>query len=218
MRKAGERFLFWLVIVIILVGSLYGIYRAINTPEEIPLPNELTDEDWIQGNPEASITIIEYSDFQCPACSYFYDLMEDVVAEFGNHIKFAYRHFPLKSIHDKAALAAQATEAAGLQNKFWEMYREVFDNQKIWSSMSPEDAENEFVKYAADLDLDQKQFINDLHSSKVENLVEVEYQSAVDGGLNSTPSFFFNGEKISNPRNLDEFRTLIRQALEEVNT
>lgn len=218
MRKAGERFLFWLVLVVILVGSLYGLYRAVSSPEDIPLPNELTAEDWIQGNPDAQITIIEYSDFQCPACVYFHALMEDVVAEFGNHIKFAYRHFPLKSIHDKAALAAQAAEAAGIQNKFWEMYKEVFDNQTIWSSMSPEDAENEFIKYAADLNLDQKQFIDDLHSSKVEALVEAEYKSAIEGGINSTPTFFMNGERISNPQNLEKFRTLIRQALEEVNT
>jgi len=217
MRKAGERFLFWFVIVVILVGSLYGLYRAISSPEEIPLPNELTEEDWLKGNPDAQITIIEYSDFQCPACAYFYELMEDVVDEFGNHIRFAFRHFPLKSIHDKAALAGQATEAAGLQGKFWEMYSEVFENQALWSSMSPEDAENEFIKYAADLDLDQKQFIDDLNSKKVENLVEAEYKSAVDGGLTSTPTFFFNGEKIKNPGSLEEFRTLIRETLEEIN-
>ncbi|MFH1534254.1 MAG: thioredoxin domain-containing protein [Nitrospirota bacterium] len=218
MKKAGERFLFWLVIMIILVGSLYGLYRAVSTPENIPLPNELTEEDWIKGNPDADVVLIEYSDFQCPACSHFYEMVEDILDEFGNHILFAYRHFPLKTIHDKAVLASRATEAAGLQGKFWEMYAEIFENQTTWSILTVNAAENHFIKYAANLDLDQKQFIEDLNSKKVENIVEAEFQSALDGGLNSTPTFFLNGERIKNPKTLDEFRTLIRNAIEQTNT
>lgn len=218
MRKAGERFLFWLVVIIILAGSFYGLYRAVSTPEEIPLPNELSEEDWIKGNPDSDIILIEYSDFQCPACAHFYQMVEDILDEFGNHIQFAYRHFPLKTIHDKSVLAAQATEAAGLQGKFWEMYSEIFENQATWSILSVNDAENQFIKYAAEIDLDQKQFMEDLNSSKVENLVEAEFQSALEGGLNSTPTFFLNGERIKNPSTLDEFRTLIRNAIEQTNT
>lgn len=202
----------------ILVGSLYGLYRTVSAPEEIPLPNELTEEDWIKGNPDAEVVLIEYSDFQCPACIYFYKMVEEILDEFGNHMQFAYRHFPLKTIHDKATLAAQATEAAGLQGKYWEMYSKIFEYQVTWSSLSVNDAENQFIKYAADFDLDQKQFIEDLNSSKVENLVEAEFKSAIDGGLNSTPTFFLNGERIKNPKTLDDFRTLIRNAIEQTNT
>lgn len=218
MRKAGERFLFWLVVTTILIGSIYGVYRAATTPEDIPLPTELTAEDQIKGNPEADVVLIEYSDFQCPACASYYYLVEEILNEFGNHMKFTYRHFPLKSIHDKATLAAQATEAAGMQGKYWEMYSEIFENQSRWSSLSVEDAENEFIKYAAGLDLDQKQFIEDINSNKAKSLVETEFQSAVEGGLNSTPTFFLNGERIKNPKDLDEFRTLIRDAIEKTNT
>lgn len=201
-----------------IFGALYGVYRAVSTPEEIPLPNELTEEDWIKGNPDAEVILIEYSDFQCPACAYFYEMVEDILDEFGNHMQFAYRHFPLKTIHNKAVLAAQATEAAGLQGKYWEMYSRIFEYQATWSSLSVNDAENEFIRYAAGLNLDQKQFIADLNSSKVENLVEAEFQSALEGGLNSTPTFFLNGERIKSPKNLDEFRTLIRNAIEQTNT
>ena len=204
--------------MIVLVGALYGVYRAVSTPEEIPLPNELTGEDWIKGNPDAEVVLIEYSDFQCPACASFYVIVEEILDEFGSHMQFAYRHFPLKSIHDKASLAGQAAEAAGLQGKFWEMYAEIFENQAMWKQLSVNDAENYFTKYAANLDLDQKQFIEDLNSSKVENLVEAEFKSAREGGLNSTPTFFLNGEKIENPKDLQEFRTLIRNAIEQTNT
>ncbi len=218
MRKAGERFLFWLVVTIVLIGAIYGVYRAATTPADIPLPTELTSADQIKGNPESDVILIEYSDFQCPACVSYYYLVEEILNEFGNHMQFTYRHFPLKSIHDKATLAAQATEAAGMQGKYWEMYSEIFENQAVWSSLPVAGAENEFIKYAADLDIDQKQFIEDINSSKAENLVEAEFQSAVEGGLNSTPTFFLNGERIKNPKDLDEFRTLIRDAIEKANT
>lgn len=218
MRRNGERFIFWLVVAILIAGAVYGIIRVVSSPENIPLPSELTENDWIQGNPDATITLIEYSDFQCPACARSYKLTEEIMDEFGGHIKFAYRHFPLKTIHDKAQLAAQAAEAAGLQGKFWEMYEMLFDYQTTWDRLSVNDAENQFIGYASDIGLDQKQFIEDLHSKEVEEAVDIDFQSAIDGGLNATPTFFLNGEKITTPRDLEEFRTLIRTAIEQNNT
>jgi len=217
MRRNGERFIFWLVVVILIAGSVYGIIRVVNPGEDIPLPHELTKDDWIRGNSDAEIVLIEYSDFQCPACVHYYRFMEEILDEFGGHIKFTFRHFPLTTIHDKAQLAAQAAEAAGLQGKFWEMYEMLFDDQTTWSTLSANDAENQFIGYAGDIGLDQKQFIEDLHSKKVKKIVDTEFQSARDGGLNATPTFFLNGEKIT-PRNLEEFRTLIRTAIEQNNT
>jgi protein-disulfide isomerase len=218
MTKAGERFLFWLVVVVILVGAVYGVYRAATTPADIPLPTELTAEDQIKGNPESDVILIEYSDFQCPACASYYYLVEEILDEFGAHMQFTYRHFPLKSIHNKAVLAAVATEAAGMQDEYWGMYSMIFENQLVWSPMSVQDAENEFIKYAAELDLDTKKFMDDIKSSAAEDLVEAEFQSAVEGGLNSTPTFFLNGERVKNPKDLEEFRTLIRDAIEKSNT
>jgi protein-disulfide isomerase len=217
MRKNGERFIFWLVVAILIAGSVYGIIRAVNPGENIPLPSELTENDWIQGNPDAKVVLIEYSDFQCPACVHAYKLTEEIMDEFGGHIKFAFRHFPLTTIHDKAQLAAQAAEAAGLQGKFWEMYEMLFDYQTTWDRLSVNDAENQFIGYASDIGLDQKQFIEDLHSKEVKEAVDIDFQSAIDGGLNATPTFFLNGEKIT-PRNIEEFRTLIRTAIEQNNT
>jgi protein-disulfide isomerase len=218
MRKSKERILFWLVVFILIGGSVFAIIHAMSSSQKAPLPSEFSDKDWIKGNPEAETTLIEYSDFQCPACVYYYELMEDVMAEFGSHMKFAYRHFPLKSIHPNATLAAQASEAAGIQGKFWEMYELLFKYQSDWSDLKTEKAEEEFIKYATGLDLNVKQFIDDLNSKKVKDEVEGEYQSATEAGLSGTPSFFLNGEKIRNPRGLEEFRTLIRQAIEQNNS
>ena len=143
--------------------------------------------------------------------------MNDIMDEFGEHIKFAFRHFPLTTIHDKAQLAAQVAEAAGLQGKFWEMYEMLFDYQATWRMLTANDAENQFIGYASDIGLDQKQFIEDLHSKEVEEMVDMDFKSAIDGGLNATPTFFLNGEKIT-LHNFEEFRTLIRTAVEQSNT
>ena len=214
MKSSGERLVFWLIAFLLIAGSVFAIIYSIIGSNNIPLPNELTENDWIKGNPDSEIVLIEYSDFQCPACVAYYKIMKDIMGEFGEYIQFAYRHYPLKPIHPNATLAAQAAEAAGLQGKFWEMHDILFTYQSSWSSLSIDQAESEFAKYATDIGLDSKQFLQDLNSKKVEKLVDYEYKSAVEGGLTGTPTFFLNAEKIQNPQNIQEFRTIIREAIE----
>jgi protein-disulfide isomerase len=215
MKSSGERFVFWLVVFLLIFGSVLLIIRSIINSNNIPLPNELTENDWIKGNPDAEIILIEYSDFQCPFCALEAEYISEIIAEFGNYIQFTYRHYPLKSIHPNATLAAQAAEAAGLQGKFWEMHDILFTYQSSWSSLSIDQAESEFIKYATDIDIDPKQFLQDLNSKKVEKLVDYEYESAIKGDLTGTPTIFLNAEKIQNPQNVEDFRTIIRQAIEQ---
>ena len=145
MEKPGSRLIFWGIVVVIIFGSIFLIIKAAAPKSDgTILTDKITAEDWIKGEANAKITIVEYSDFQCPACSYFAAIMDSITAEFGSHIQFSYRHFPLTSIHQNSMLAAQATEAAGLQGKFWEMHDILFINQKDWSNLAPYDAENQF--------------------------------------------------------------------------
>lgn len=217
MKSSLNRIIFWLIIIFIIAGSIFGLIKLIGSDGDIPLPNEVSADDWIKGNKDATITLIEYSDFQCPVCITYNFLVEDIMAEFGNHIKFVYRHFPLKAIHDNAEFAARAAEAAGLQEKFWEMHDMLFANQSSWSDLNQTDAENAFIGYANTLGLNQKQFMEDMNSKKVKNKVNAQYKSAMKAGLTGTPTFFLNGVKISNPRGLEAFRTLIRQTIEQNN-
>jgi len=217
MKSSGERTIFWLIVILLIAGAIYGVIRLVTPPVDVPLPNEISEDDWIKGNSDSSVILIEYSDFQCPACVYYNTLVQEVMDEFGNHIQFAYRHYPLKSLHPNATLAAQAAEAAGIQGKFWEMHDILFEKQSEWDSLKGDELENAFIGYAHELNLDQKQFIKNLNSKTVKNLVEAEYQSARQGGLTGTPSFFLNGEQVR-PGELENFRTLIRQAIEENNS
>jgi len=174
---------------------------------------EITDADWSKGNLESTIILVEYSDLQCPACKSREPLVEKLIQEFGNHIRFVYRHMPLSSMHKNAQKAAEATEAAGMQDKFWEMHDLLFEKQKDWSDLSNTDFIETLATYAEEIGLDLEQFNSDLESSEVEDAVDEDKEGAIDAGVNSTPTFFLNGSKI-NPKTYEEYRELIRQAIE----
>lgn len=158
-----------------------------------------------------SVIIVEYSDFQCPACRNYYPIMRELFAEFKDKAIFVYRHFPLSSIHPNADIAARASEAAGKQGKFWEMHDLLFEKQAEWSKLSdPSDA---FESYAKLLGISVEQFKVDINSDEVKKFVKAQKAHAIRSGLSATPTFFVNGEKVENPRSVDEFRAVINEAL-----
>ena len=91
-------------------------------------------EPRIKGNADAEVVLVEYSDLQCPACRAVFPIIQELDQEFGDELRIEYRHFPLTQIHQHAELAARATEAAGVQGKFWEMHDLLFEKQPIWSA------------------------------------------------------------------------------------
>lgn len=148
----------------------------------------------VKGNPESEITLIEYSDFQCPACKSAAPQIEALVEEFGDIFQLEYRHFPLRSIHPNAQISAQAAEAAGIQGKFWEMHDKLFENQDAWAeSFNPKKF---FKQYAEEIGINGDRLIFDLESDKVKEIVNAQFDEASELGLPGTPSFVFNGEKI----------------------
>jgi len=165
----------------------------------------------IKGNKESNILLVEYSDFQCPACGTYYPLVEQIVEEFGDDIKFEYRHFPLRQIHRNAEPAALAAEAAGLQGKFWEMYSILFERQSEWSNKT---GDSIFTGYAEEIGIDSLKFENDMSLNKdIKNKVEGDYKSGLKLRVNGTPTFFLNGEKMKSPKSYEEFRDMIQQII-----
>jgi protein-disulfide isomerase len=148
----------------------------------------------VKGNAESGITLVEYSDFQCPACAAAEPQIEALVSEFGDYFQLEYRHFPLRSIHPNAQIAAQAAEAAGMQGKFWEMHDELFTNQSIWSkSYNPK---RYFNEYAEKIGINVDRFEFDLESDTVKTVVNAQFDEAMSLELPGTPSFVFNGEQV----------------------
>ena len=119
------------VVVIVLVG--FGIWKLASAPEvsnEKASLLEITEKDWVKGSADAPVTLVEYTDFQCPACGAYYPLIKQLTEEFGDKVRVVIRHYPLIEIHKNALSGARAAEAAGRQGKFWEMYDILFSNQK----------------------------------------------------------------------------------------
>lgn len=151
-------------------------------------------EAHVKGNAESDIRLIEYSDFQCPACKAAAPAVDELVQQYGNQFALEYRHFPLRSIHPNAQIAAQAAEAAGIQGKFWEMHDALFENQDQWAqSFNPE---KYFRAYAKDLGLNIDRFRFDLESDEVKDLVNSQFDEAGELRIPGTPGFIFNGEVV----------------------
>ena len=167
-------------------------------------------EDRVKGNENAVVKLVEYSDFQCPACGAYYPIVKQLMEEYGDRIKFTYKHFPLRRIHANADLAARAAEAAGVQGKFWEMHDIIFENQEKWSKARTQSI---FVEYAKDLGLDVGQFKKDLGSKEIRAKVQDDFEEGVALGVNSTPSFFLNGEKLNGIRSYEDFKNIIENAI-----
>ena len=192
--------LIWVGVVILAIVGLVFLSKggaSIEPPFEVGVLHPL---DHVKGLPAASSTVVvmEYSDFQCPACKSYYPVVRQIVTEFEDQITFVYRHFPLTTIHPNAEFAARAAEAASKQGKFWEMHDLLFEKQNEWSSAS--DIASIFDSYATLLGLDVEQFDKDFRSGEVKDLVKAERAHAIKSGLQGTPTFFVNGEQIRRRR------------------
>lgn len=210
----------WSIIALVIIGSVFGIIKLASKPQVSDTGSgalaltisTINDNENIKGNKNATTTLIEYSDFQCPACGSYYPIVKKVTEDLGSQVRFAYRNFPLPQ-HKNAKLAATVAEAAGKQGKFWEMHDLIFQNQSDWSE--EKNAAAIFAKYAQELNLDLARFQTDIASEEIKTKIENDYKSGVKAGVNSTPSFFLNGKKMDNPRNYDEFKNAIGQALRQ---
>jgi len=176
----------------------------------------VSDGDWVRGGREAKVVVIEYADFQCPACANYSELVHRLSDEYGDRVAFVFRHFPLKKIHSNAEIMAYATEAAGRQDKFWEMHDLVFARQQEWSD--ERDVQNMIEGYARELELDVDRLQADLETDEIKQAVDSQYNSAIRLGLNSTPTFFLNEDKLESVRSYDQFKQALEDALEKAGT
>jgi protein-disulfide isomerase len=148
----------------------------------------VSSQDHVQGPAQASIEIVEYGDYQCPHCAAAYPVIKKIQEKFGDQIRFVFRNFPLAESHEYAIPAAIATEAAALQDKFWEMHDVIYENQQSLS-------EDGLLQMAEKIGLNLPKFKQDIQKEDLQEKVEADFESGVRSGVNGTPSFFVNGTK-----------------------
>ena len=204
--------------IITLVAVALGIlgiifllgFKPHDVVEEAPTVTSAASGDHMRGEPNAPILLIEYSDFQCPACAAYHPLVTKLLGEYGNSILFVYRHFPLPQ-HVYAEHAAQAAEAAGLQGKFWEMHDMLFSRQSEWAQAK--DIDGVLASYAEKLGLHLEQFKEHYAFSEVKAKIRNDFTSGRTFNVTATPTFFLNGKKMEPAGTYEEFATRIEAAL-----
>lgn len=167
---------------------------------------DVTDKDHFRGNKNAKVTIVEYSDIQCPYCTRFHETMKQVASAYPNDVKWVFRHFPLASIHPYAKKAAEGTECAADQGKFWELTDKYYENQAQLS-------DEYIVTAAADLKLDMKKFNDCLKNGKYSAKVDADMNAGRKLGVQGTPGSFINGISIPGALPFSELEQTIKAEL-----
>lgn len=161
----------------------------------------------VKGPATAKVTILEFSDFQCPFCSQVPAVVDQVLAAYPNDVKFVFKQFPLVRIHPQAIPAAKAALAAHKQGKFWELHDKMFANQKQLDNDS-------LKKYAQEVGLDMAKFETDMNSPEVAKQVDDEMKLAASNQVTGTPTLFINGKKVAN-RTFEGLKGMVDEALKK---
>lgn len=180
------------LVIILGAAGVFGLFKVFSSSDEGLVG--YTEKYW--GKADSKVVITEYADFQCPACGNFYSTVEvQLKANYSDKIKFVYKHYPLTGIHPNAQRAAEASEAAGAQGKFWEFHDYLFQNQSESSDWTTE----KLVQYASELGLDTERFKKELTEGAYRKAVRETRNEATSAGYTGTPTVVLNGQKFDNP-------------------
>ena len=160
-------------------------------------PVELADNDHLRGIESTPVSIVVYADFQCPACATEHDNMTQIWPSLRDKAHLIFRHFPITAAHPHSWTASLYAEAAGKQDRFWEMHDFLFATQTIWAGLP--NVEDEFDSYALELNLDLEQLKIDVASDEVIQKVRNDQRGGNASGVRSTPAVFINGRLLARP-------------------
>jgi len=180
--------------------------NAVAAQAEVKRYDIPTDNAYAIGPADAPITIIEFSDYQCPFCRRWHDeVYEPLLAAYPGKIRLVYRNFPLTSIHPDAQSAAEAAMCAGEQDVYWPFHEKLFSSESLGSST--------YLQYARDLGLNMTSFEACLSDRKYQQAVQTDSDFAINLGIRSTPTFFINGLAVVGAQPLDVFKQVIDKEL-----
>jgi len=199
------------VIVLAVVGMVWLANGGGQPKVYVPGVNEILSDDHVYGKNDSKVTLVEYADFECPACGQMYPIIKQLEQAYGDKVRFVYRNFPIPG-HVNGPAAAYAAGAAGNQGKFFEMAALLFTNQAQWSVMDSGTFGTILDSYAQSLGLNMDKFLADQTSDAVKAKVDKDAQSGVKAGVDATPTFFLNGALIQS-RSYDEFKGELDKAL-----
>jgi protein-disulfide isomerase len=209
------------IIAVLAVVAIIGGAVFLGKEEEVTGQTS----NYIYGKADAKVTIVEYGDFECPACAYFHPVMKEVKEKYKDQISFQFKHFPLVQSHRNALAAHRAAEAAGKQGKFYEMHDMLYENVESWNGPSSTDpvgiqtdaAIKIFEGYAQELGLDMTKFRTDVQDSTTSATINADTAEGKNlYRIEGTPTFIINGQKVEDTSTIDtveEVSKIIDEAL-----
>ncbi len=180
--------------IVVTLGVLLGVGGLLwqfGSTADQPVAEIAGEKKHVKGS--GPVTVVEFSDFQCPACLSVQEPLKQMLTTYDGKVEFVYRHFPLVSIHKNAMAAALASEAADMQGKFWEMHDMLFAKQGEWSNLG--DPKETFVGYSETIGMDKDKFASDLESQAARDVVTTDILASTRYKLTGTPTFYVNGVK-----------------------
>lgn len=184
-----------LSVAAVIIAAVAILISFVNTSQTDPaaIMEKIVKEDSHKVG-EGKVQVVEFGDYQCPACGQAHPTVQKLKEEYKDEITFVFRNFPLP-MHPNAQPAAEAAEAAAAQGKFWEMHDKLFETQAQWSSLA--DPTSLFVQYAEELKLDKDRFTNDITTKAHKAFISDDQSDGYAVGVSGTPTFFVNGKQQS---------------------
>lgn len=182
--------------LVIFIGGIFFVSKSpssTNTQNKV-YPDLIKETTHTKGNDSAQVTLVEFGDYQCPACLTAHPYVLDILKEYPDSVRFAYHHFPLTK-HENAVSASEAAEAAAAQNKFWEMHDILYQRQDEWANLS--NPQEKYISYAQELGLDTAKFSLELKDRVYKDKVQQDSNDGIKAEVNATPTFYINGVKFT---------------------
>lgn len=217
----------WMIFIVICVAVLGGLIfisrkdkinvDAIDMTKATAASNANGNiADHVFGNKDSKVVLIEYGDFQCPACGSAYPIIKEVTDNYKDKVAFIFRNNPLTAIHPNARAGSAAAEAAGLQGKYWDMHDALYENQTNWSSAAVDKRTDMFVAYASQIGVkDKEKFKKDMESKAVNDKIDFDLALGKRVPVSGTPTILLNNKKIESDvwSDKDKFKAAIEDAL-----
>lgn len=217
----------WIIFVVICV-AIFGILIAVSRGQTTDVANiesakvlaaasesgEIADH--VSGKKDSKVILVEYGDFACPGCGQAYPILKELSEQYKDKIAFVFRNFPLTSMHPNAKAAAAAAEAAGLQDKYWEMHDKLYEDQNSWTNLGVNERTARFISYAQAIGVkDIEKLKTDMSSEPVNKKIAFDQALGKKVGVDGTPGIFLNDKKIGTETwgDKEKFKAAIEEAL-----
>lgn len=200
---------FSIVMALIVLGFVGVLFAVTGDNERI----QGEPSNHIAGEGTSGVTLLEYGDFQCPACAQYQPIISTVKSIYEDEISFQFRHFSLFGSFPNSMAAHLAAESAGNQGQFFEMHDLIYERQETWSNSN--NARDIFEGYAEELELDMEQYRADYSDSDTRATINADMEIAREKNVTGTPTFFINDQRIENPQSPEEFFQIIDEFIEE---